>query len=85
MNLYLLSQNVNNDYDTYDCAIVCAKNKSDALTIHPDRSEKEFKEETERTYFRTWVGKKSDIHCKLIGIASPRIKRGVVCASFNAG
>ncbi len=35
MNIYLISQDVNDGLDTYDSAIVVAKNITDAATIHP--------------------------------------------------
>ncbi len=30
MKLYKISQNINNNYDTYDSAIVCAENEDEA-------------------------------------------------------
>lgn len=36
MNLYLLTQNKVEGYDTYDAAVVAAKNEADARLIHPD-------------------------------------------------
>ena len=35
MKLYLISQDVNTGYDTYDSAVVSAKSEADARTIHP--------------------------------------------------
>ena len=35
MNLYLISQDVNDGYDTYDSAVVVAKSEQDARDIHP--------------------------------------------------
>ena len=35
MNLYLISQSVNNEYDTYDSAVVAAESEEDATKIHP--------------------------------------------------
>ena len=42
MKLYLLKQNDNNNYDTYDSCLVCAENEADARTIDPNGNE--FKE-----------------------------------------
>jgi len=36
MKLWLLSQDKNNDYDTYDSCVVVAENEEDAKSIHPD-------------------------------------------------
>lgn len=33
MNLYLISQDVNNDYDTYDSAVVAAESEEEARGI----------------------------------------------------
>lgn len=33
MKLYLISQNVNNGYDTYDSAVVCAETEEEARMI----------------------------------------------------
>ncbi len=35
MNLYKLSQNINNGYDTYDSCIVAAETEEEAREIHP--------------------------------------------------
>ena len=76
MKLYLLSQDVNDDYDTYDSCVVCAKSKEDAVTILPCLLESRITDE--------WAEPK-DITCKEIGKANNREKRGVIIASFNAG
>jgi len=36
MNIYKISQTQNNDYDTYDSAVVIAENEKAAKRIHPD-------------------------------------------------
>jgi hypothetical protein len=35
MNLYLVSQDINTGYDTYDSMIVSAESEIDARNIHP--------------------------------------------------
>jgi len=35
MKLWLISQDVNNDYDTYDCAVVAAVDEDAARHTHP--------------------------------------------------
>lgn len=35
MNLYLISQDINSGYDTYDSAVVAAESEKDAREIHP--------------------------------------------------
>ncbi len=77
MNLYLISQTVNNDYDTYGSAVVAALNEDDARNIHP------------RGDIGSWGSggmwaKKEDIKVELIGVAEKTAKR-IVCTSFRAG
>ncbi len=83
LNIYLLTQNDNNDYDTYDSIIVCAKNPIDAKSIDPYGEE--YKNYKESNFMTSWAKYKSAIKCKKIGVADNKIKRGVVLASYNAG
>ena len=88
MNLYLISQNVNNDYDTFDSAIVCADTEDDARMIHP-------KENDEYDPIKSWDGEcgeiwdswcaAKDVQVKIIGAAANNLKKGVVLASYDAG
>ncbi len=88
MNLYLISQNVNGGYDTYDSAVVAAKSVDDARTIHPTEYETHVingKIEWKGGGGENWV-KYSDINLvevELIGTTN--MERGVILASFNAG
>jgi hypothetical protein len=77
MNLYLISQSVNNDYDTFDSAIVAAESDEDARRMHPGGDYDE--------PGRTWTADQSKVQVELIGIAKEDTKAGVVLASFNAG
>jgi hypothetical protein len=81
MNLYLISQDVNEDYDTYDSAVVVAKNAHEARHMHPGG----YKLDTPTTDLNdgTWAQPK-DVRVKLIGTTKDKIP-GVICASFNAG
>lgn len=83
MNLYLISQDENNNYDTYDSAIVCAPNEAVARTIHPGYNSTDIK------YFHQeyscWCSSPALVTVELVGIAHPNIPQGVVLASFNAG
>ena len=80
MNLYLISQTKNNDYDTYDAAVVAAETAEQAQVMHPnhDRS----CNDKLRDY--TWTSPEN-VTVKLIGEAVPDTTAGVVLASFNAG
>ncbi|MDB4461341.1 hypothetical protein N9043_00160 [bacterium] len=46
MKLYLVSQEDNQGYDTFDSCLVYAKDETDAKTIHPDGKELEVKRTT---------------------------------------
>ena len=73
MNIYRLSQTVNNGYDTFDAAVVVAN------------SEKAARETELPSPDYTWA-QPADITVELIGIALPSYTEGIlICASFNAG
>jgi hypothetical protein len=77
MKLWLISQTGNDDYDTYDSAVVAAESEDDARNVHPSNSEP-------REFSACWVDP-SKVTVKLIGTAAKGTERGVICASFNAG
>ena len=81
MNLYLLTQDVNVGWNTYDSAIVCAESEAEAVKFHPDGTF--FDSMWLATY--DWVKIPSDVKCKKIGVADDSIEKGVVLDSFNAG
>lgn len=93
-NLYLVSQQINNDYDTYDAMIACAKNEKDARQTDPSGfriwkgdgwyyqygNGNEVKEN-----HSSWVDDIQYLKVEKIGKADKSIPLGVVLASFNAG
>ena len=82
MNLYLISQKIHDDYDTFNCAVVAAKTVPEARKIHPDgRKDWDGVDDDER--WSAWVDYKS-VTVKLIGISKFK-SPGVICASFSAG
>jgi hypothetical protein len=80
MNLYKISQTVNNDYDTYDSAVVAAETEDEARRIHPNSELRE----PEWDPWHVWAPH-DEIKVELIGTAAPGITKGVIVASFNAG
>lgn len=93
MKLFLVSQNVNNDYDTYDSFVVACKNEDEARHTSPSG---DFKWKDGGWYFlRTdgtevfygedanWCHPK-DVTVTYFGKADKGVS-GVICASFNAG
>ena len=87
MKLYLLTQNTNLDYNTYDSCVVVARSKQAAVKIHPDYSEKELKRATEANkygLFSTWAAP-SEVTATYLGRASNKLDENeVICASFIA-
>ena len=79
MNLYKISQTVNNHWDTYDSAIVAAESKEIARSIHPSHCKG-----LQEWNNYGWCAKE-DVKVKLIGTAIKGTKTGVILASFNAG
>ena len=94
MKLYLLSQDVNTEVNTYDSAVVCAGSLREARTIIPSPF---YKFKDGKFYFQyrnvraksektdpTWT---SPVNVKVqeIGETEAYDAGDVVCASFNAG
>ena len=79
MNLYLISQTVNREYDTFDAAVVAAESEEIARGINPSASMF-----TEPDDLDSWCAPEH-VSVKLIGAAAPGISSGVVLGSFNAG
>lgn len=84
MNLYLISQTSNNDYDTYDSAVVCAESEDAARTMHPSGDDSAW-ERHRGVSWATWCQDPKDVSVRRIGRPAAGVKRGVVLASFNAG
>uniref|UniRef100_A0A6M3K9T3 Uncharacterized protein n=1 Tax=viral metagenome TaxID=1070528 RepID=A0A6M3K9T3_9ZZZZ len=84
MKLYRISQEVNNDYDTYDSAVVCAESESEARIIVPGGEDIEFGGEKEYWMNNVWTVPES-VSVEYLGEARPDLPKGVVLASFNAG
>lgn len=97
MKLYLISQEQNRDYDTYDSAVVAAENEDAARYTSPDNfrtwSAKENSwvfNRDDGTYriednFSSWVDDVAHVTVRLIGEAIAGTTADVICASFNAG
>lgn len=91
--LYLIWQEVNNNYDTYNEAIVCANSEDDARNIDPGcqynwRNNSWHLDWEDGTSFQRendhWCNPK-DVKVKEIGVANDSLELGAVCSSFNAG
>ena len=83
MKLYLISQSVNNDYDTYDSAVVAASNEDEARNMSPSSGCPVIWIDEEE-YYSVWCYKPEQVKVEYLGESIDNFK-GVVCASFNAG
>lgn len=81
MKLYLISQQENNEWDTYSAAVVCASSENEAQRIRPDGQEWSSLD----PWHNSWATIPENVKVQLIGEAAPNIEPGVVLASFHAG
>ena len=81
MKLYLISQDSNMEYDTYDSAVVCADTPEQARLTHPNGCDDW---EGEHEIYGPWCDAK-DVNVEEIGLAHPNMVKGVIMASFKAG
>jgi hypothetical protein len=84
MNLYLLTQNANKEYNTYDSCIVAADTEDEARHIHPSAFHKYDNWYESKTASYSWTHP-INVDVLFIGVAAPELCKGVVLASFDAG
>ena len=99
MNIYLISQDINNGYDTYDSAVVAARTPKDAREIHPSSFVTHV---TNGKWMGTysggnnigaeyenesscWVNHNDIENIEVEHLGKTAKERGVILASFNAG
>ena len=80
MKLFLISQDENCGYDTYDSAVVCAESEEDAKKMNPSGG----RATDEKEDYGTWTTLKH-VDVEYIGEAKEGSEPEVVCSSFNAG
>ncbi len=89
LKLYLISQEQNRGYDTYDSAVVAAYSEDEATLIHPGEGLFDENEQIECNRwdkgFVSWANHPSQVTADLIGDAIDCEPNSVICASFNAG
>jgi len=95
MKLWLISQDVNSGYDTYDSAVVAAPDEETARQISPDRyrvwkddqwhfSFADGKSEPELSHPSWSWADPENVKAEYIGDGDHKAG-AVICASFNAG
>jgi hypothetical protein len=77
MKLYVISQEENNGYDTYDSVVVAAETPTKARRIRPCY-------EWDNNYGE-WATDPKNVTVKYIGEAKAGTEEGIILASFNAG
>jgi hypothetical protein len=85
MNIYLLEQNVNNDYDTYDAMVVSAPNEAAARLMHPYSAEPY--SDNDLNYYsdwKVWVNTPEEVRVTLIGTSNNPTQKTIL-RSYNAG
>ena len=82
MKIFLISQSENNDYDTYDSAVVIAEDEESARKIHPSMDS--FYEYPWGKW-PTWASSPDFVTVEYIGEAKKDSVKCVICASYNAG
>ena len=75
MKIYLISQSVNNNYDTYDAAVVIAAGEEFARDMHPSGYSREYTDD--------WTTPEN-VKVEYLGETNEKEAR-IVLASFNAG
>ncbi len=80
MLLFVIRQDVNVGYDTYDSAVVAAESAEIARTMHPAY----VSPHVDYGVLREWA-KPKDVKVTLLGTALKGQHRTVIVASFNAG
>ena len=77
LNLYLLTQDTEVGYDTYDSMVVAANDAQEARMMVPDPYN--------YIHRPVWPLNPKDVQAKYIGNAGTGIKEGIILTSFNAG
>jgi hypothetical protein len=86
--LYLISQEENVGYDTYDSAVVVAPDEETAKIIDPrnwGRDNIFMTEEDWNRPYSSWCSSPDKVKVLHLGEATDDLKVGVVTSSFNAG
>jgi hypothetical protein len=83
MKIWLISQEVNNGWDTFDSAVVTANTKNEARYIHPCK-EKQNWNGIQKSDYDGWCNA-LDVIVEYIGIAKEGTKKGVILSSYHSG
>jgi hypothetical protein len=79
MRLWIISQMVNNNYDTYDSAVVAAETEEEARNILPCGDSWD-----DVRRHGGWASKPSEVNVEYLGETNRELS-GIILSSFNAG
>lgn len=82
MKLFLISQNENEAWDTYDAAVVCAPDAKTAANMNPQTGQPMNWLSTERP---EWCSGPQKVEVRYLGEACDDIAPGIICASYGGG
>lgn len=85
LNIYVISQEENNEYDTYDSAVVVAEDEEQARDISPDGRGNIDWDLQRRDRYGCWAFNRNKVKVVCVGEAAEIGVIGVIVASFNAG
>lgn len=81
MKLWIITQSFNDNYDTYDSAVVAAETAEDAQKILPERGNRG-QDDDDRMH--RWAPVEH-VRVEYLGEAAPGWGEGTILGSFNAG
>lgn len=85
MKLYKIWQDINDEYDTFDSAVVVANSEVEAAHMHPNDDNPLWYMRDDPFAYMDWVHPK-DVKVEYIGEPDPKYtEKCVIVASFNAG
>lgn len=86
MKIYHVSQDENDEYDTYSDFVVIAENEDQAIDTDPNGSCEPLDWKARARYsWSSWATKRENVKAQYIGEAHDEETYRVVCASFHAG
>ena len=84
MKLFLIEQDQNDYYDSYDSAVVVADTEESARSTNPSNGQP-MKENDWTVNYSSWCNGPEHVTVRYLGEAIDGVEPGIVCASFNAG
>ena len=84
MKLFLVSQDSNNDYDTYSDFVACCESEEVARNMNPSSGEP-MTEKNWKYPYSSWCNSVEKVTVKYLGEADESVEKGIVCFSLHAG